>query len=687
MSPKHSIKSNKSHHHRRHSYQPRSVGSSSRSQRGRSRSRDSRRARSSSPLLRSRSRSRSHTAITPSRFSSHSRSRPRKLRHRDVPIYIPSSEQHTHAIPIIIAEALRQQSQEHHEALEPVNLGNRLPTPPPDPNPNPNTQAAARNAAPGLKRRPSSSPAAAKARRRRRRRPRARQQSVPSDQDEPVLPPQPEPAYPAAQYSFFGIIRAKAEKEKREAAAKRKRDEERRRKRKQVEGAKKRRNDGDNGADTPRKPTHNPLAEEPSTPLPRRSNSAPPLSRSPIQGYPHDYPYDDEQQEPRTASERKRHKQQQQQQQQQQQRRKKHHRRSGEQHHRRQKRRSSRYVMRDFFASLRRKLGNFFRLTVPAPPAPAPRLDYSTPQPTRDPAGGGFGAQYYGSEGGRASESQAQARRRKRRTPMQQPLPYFMHGGRSPGDSWHARLSRPGSTRRFTTATAESAPESPRFGGEFPRFSPSMGMGMGPGVPRFSQHSSGSTISIIARRFMGPFLSEPSSEVATTVDGGGLLQRRLSWRSYKLLTAGSRPATPPSSRNASPEGRGRSKSREEDMSIPGAYRSSSTSMGLRNLYDATSSPEPEDRRARSASPPYRVAATPEYHVAATPEYRVSATPEYGGLAVLFATPLRVSSPVSASSAYVRIPSGDYGLQRLFTTPAAAGSGSSSNFGLRRLFGE
>lgn len=150
MSPKHSIKSNKTHHHRRHSYQPRSVGSSSRSQRGRSRSRSSRRARSSSPLLRSRSRSR--TAITPSRFSSHSRSRPRKLRHRDVPIYIPSSEQHTHAIPIIIAEALRQQSQEHNEALEPVNLGNRLPTPPPDPNPNPNPnrQAAARNAAPGL---------------------------------------------------------------------------------------------------------------------------------------------------------------------------------------------------------------------------------------------------------------------------------------------------------------------------------------------------------------------------------------------------------------------------------------------------------------------------------------------------------------------------------------------------------
>ncbi|KAH8159788.1 hypothetical protein CIB48_g8451, partial [Xylaria polymorpha] len=197
-----------------------------------------------------------------------------------------------------------------------------------------------------------------------------------------------------------------------------------------------------------------------------------------------------------------------------------------------------------------RKLGNFFRLTVPAaPPPPAPRLDYSTPAVARDPAAAAAAAQqYYGSEGGRASEAQAQARRRKRRTPMEQPLPYFMHGGRSPADSWHSRLSRPGSTRRFTTATATATVES----------APS---------PR-----SGSTISIIARRFMGPFLSEPNSEAATTVDGGGLLQRRLSWRSYKLLTAGSRPATPPSSRNASPEGRGRSKSREEEMSIPGAVQ-------------------------------------------------------------------------------------------------------------------
>ncbi|KAI8949825.1 hypothetical protein F4801DRAFT_386037 [Xylaria longipes] len=661
MSPKHSIKS-KTHHHRRHSYKPGSIGSSSRSQRGRSRSRSSRRARSSSPLLRSRSR-----INPPSRFGSHSRSRPRKLRNRDFPIYIPSSEQHTHAIPKIIAEALRQQSQEHNEALAATNSGHRLPTPPPDPTPN--TQGGTRTPAPGLKRRPSSSPAAAKARRRRRRRPRPRQQSVTSERDDPILPPQPEPtpSNPAAPYSFFGIIRAKAEKEKREEAAKRKREEERKRKRKQAAANAKKCRDDRYGDDTSKKTAKIPTAEEASIPLPRRSNSAPPLSRSPVQGYPQDCQYDEEQ--PRTASQRRhnRHKQQQQQ------RRKKHHRRSGEQHHRRQKRRSSRYAMRDFFASLRRKLGNFFRLTLPAPaqppPPPAQRLDYSTSPPAREP-----GAQNYGSEG-RASEQQR--RGRKRRTPQmqqqqqqQQPLPYFMHGGRSPADSWHSRLSRPRSTRRFT-ATVESAPgsraASPRTT-RVPRGGMGTGMGTGPGVPRFSQQSSGSTISIIARRFMGPFLSEPNSEATTTLDGAGggaLGPRRLSWRSYKLLTAGSRPATPPSSRNVSPEGRGRSKSREE-MSIPGAYRSSSTSMGLRNPYDASSPADP-DRRSRSASPPYRVA-----------------SPEYGGLADLFATPQRVSSPVS--SAYVRISSSDYGLQRLFTTPPA-GSGSNSNFGLRRLFGE
>ncbi|KAI0854583.1 hypothetical protein F4860DRAFT_105848 [Xylaria cubensis] len=655
MSPKHSIKS-KSHHHRRHSYQPRSIrsiGSSSRSHRGRSRSRSSTRARSSSPLLRS------HSRATPSScFGSHSRSRPRKLRNRDFPIYIPPSEQHTHAIPKIIAEALRQQGQD--EALEAGTFHHRLPTPPPEPNPNPNTQGAARTPAPGLKRRPSSSPAAAKARRRRRRRPRPRQQSVTSEHSDPIQPPQPEltPLQPTSPYSFFGIIRAK-EKEKREEAAKRKKEEERKRKRKQAQDIKKRRDD-DEACQFSKKTPKFPPVEESSIPLPRRSNSAPPpLDRSPVyEGQPQEYPNEEES---ATASQR-RHRNKQQ-------RRKKHHRRSAEQHHRRQKRRSSRYVMRDFFASLRRKLGNFFRLTLPAPAQPPPaRLDYST-SPVREPAA----PQPFVSE---AIAYEQQRRGRKRRTPQmqQQPLPpYFMHGGRSPADSWHSRLSRPRSTKRFS-ATVESAPgsraASPRNFPRGPRGGMGMGMGMGPspgpGVSRFAQHNSGSTISIIARRFMGPFLSEPNSEATTTIDGvgGGVLQRRLSWRSYKLLTTGSRPATPPSSRNVSPEGRGRSKSREE-LSIPGAYRSSSTSMGLRNLYDA-SSPDP-DRRSRSASPPYRVA-----------------SPEYGGLAELFATPLRVSSPVS--SAYVRLSGSDYGLQRLFATPPA-GSGSNSNFGLRRLFGE
>ncbi|KAI1127261.1 hypothetical protein F5Y10DRAFT_198671 [Nemania abortiva] len=638
-------------HPRRHSRRLRTA-TSSRSRRGRSGSRSSRRARSSSTHLRARYRSHSRPPPPPA------------VNLRDIPIYIPSSENHEHEIPKIIAEALRQQSQEHSEALTATNVSYRPPTPPPDPD----AQEGAKPPTPsGLKRRPSSSPAAAKARRRRRRRRRPRQPSVVSDQESPIPPPRPKPppvppprAASPPYSSFFGIIRTRAaEKEKREEDARKKgaREEERRRK-KEAEAARRMRDEEADkaGGDQDRKDgsarKRNRLSK-----ASKRTSTAPPLSGVSTQEEQPDNPPDDE---PRTESRRgrqHRHKHGGQ-------RRKKHHRRSGEQHHRRQKRRS-RYRVRDFFASLRRKLGNLLRFTLPAANPPAPSLPsyadagYSMPAelsdtPHQGNEGGGEGDHYYYQWQGRTPTGWGA-------------MPYFMHGARSPAESWHSRLSKPRSTRRFT-ATVESAPgsgsSSPRRqAGEFPRLARTVG---GNGSSRLTQHSSGSTIYVFARRFIGPFLSEPSD--AATLDGSGAGQRRLSWRSQKLITAGpgSGPVTPPSSRNSSPGDRGRSRSREQRVSIPGAYRSSSSSMGLRSLY--TSSP---DRRSHSTSPLLPAKKDNKS------KYRVSSA-EYG-LPDLFATPPRVSSPVYSSHA-----SSDYGLQRLFaSTPVSSGS----NSGLRRIFGE
>ncbi|KAJ8121072.1 hypothetical protein ONZ43_g2385 [Nemania bipapillata] len=93
-------------------------------------------------------------------------------------------------------------------------------------------------------------------------------------------------------------------------------------------------------------------------------------------------------------------------------------------------------------------------------------------------------------------------------------------------------------------------------------------------------------------------------------------------------------------------------------------------MGLRSLY--ASSP---DRRCHSTSPLLAAAEKDQ-----KPEYRVS-SPEYG-LADLFATPPRVSSPVYGSHAHT--PSSDYSLQRLFASQPVS---TASNSGLRRLFGD
>ncbi|KAI0909277.1 hypothetical protein F4823DRAFT_445616 [Ustulina deusta] len=657
MSHKQSRQGKPHHHPHRPSHQSRPAVSPH-SRQGRSRSRPARRARSSSVRLHSRT-------VPPPRLRSHSRSRPRRpVNTRDIPFYIPSSGQHGQTIPTIIADALRKQGEERNEALTATNLGYRPPTPPPDSNAQEGAMPSA-PPAPGLKRRPSSSPAAANARRRRRRRPRPRPPSVTWEQDEPIPPPRPQPApfYPprpaSPPYSFFGMIRAKAEREKREQEAEKKR--EKRAARRMKEAAAKQKG-GDEKMDSPKR-TKGPGTKESSKSPSRRASSAPPLSRTPVQeGQHHDQPHDDQ---PLTESQRgshPRHKQGKQ-------RHKKHHRRSGEQHHRRQKRRS-RYAMRDFFASLRRKLGNLLRFTLPAGNSPGqsapPNVGVGHSTPTREPAG----AQQQGRESRVLSgQSPHLSRGRKRVESTRQPLPYFMHGGRSPANSWHSRLSNPRSTRRFT-ATVESAPGSgapspQRPTDEFSTMAPAVG-GIHP--QRFSHHSSASAISVIARRFMGPFLSESSDP--STLDGG-LGQRRLSWRSHKLLTAGSRPVTPPSSRNPSPGDRGRSRSRGQSVSIPGAYRSfSSSSMGPRGLHAS-----PPDRRSRSISP-CRISSP-----ISSPVSSPGLSPDYG-LADLFATPPAVASPINASP--VRISSPDYGLQRLFaSSPASSGS----NFGLWRLFGD
>ncbi|KAI0423766.1 hypothetical protein F5Y09DRAFT_180689 [Xylaria sp. FL1042] len=646
-------KQSKPQHRPRHHSRP---AKSPHSRRGRSRSRPARRARSTSVRLHSR-------PIPSSRIQSQSRSRPRRpVNRRDIPFYIASNGQHGHSIPTVIADALRKQDQEQNEALTATNLGNRPPTPPPDANAQGNAMTAA-PPGPGLKRRPSSSPAAANTRPRRRRRPRARQHSVPSEQEEPIPPPRPQPApfYPprpaSPPYSFFGIIRAKAERENQEREAKKKR--EKREQRKLKKEARGKPTGGIQGTNSPKR-AKAAATKGASKPPSKRSNSAPPLSRTPVQeAQYHDQPHGSQ---TSTGSQRGQH----QRQKQAKQRHKKHRRHSGEQPHRRQKRRS-RYVMRDFFASLRRKLGSLFRFTLPAASTPGPsaqpRGDADSATPTKEASS----AQQSKTLGG---QSQQQRRGRKRVDSTRQPLPYFMHGGRSPANSWHSRLSRPGSTRRFTT-TVESAPGSRApsparpIEEEYPTVSSAAG-GLYP--PRFSHHSSSSAISIFARRFMGPFLSESSDP--STLDNNGLGQRRLSWRSHKLLTAGSKPVTPPSSRNPSPGVRGRSVDRGHRVSIPGEYRSfSSSSMGLRGLYPSS------NRKSRSASP-RRILSPVE-----SPIPSPASSPDYG-LTELFATPPEAWSPIDGSP--VRLSSPDYGLQRLFaSTPGSSGS----NFGLRRIFGD
>ncbi|KAF2972994.1 hypothetical protein GQX73_g662 [Xylaria multiplex] len=355
MSHKQSRQSKPHHRPHRRSYQPLPSKSPHR-RRGRSQSKPSRRARSSSVRLHSR-------AVTPARFHSRSRSRPRRaVRARDIPFYVPPIGQHAHDIPNIIADALRKQDEEHNEALTATNLGYRPLTPPPDTNVQGAAMAPAPAPVPGLKRRPSSSPAAAHARRPRRRRPRPRTQSVISDGDSPIPPPRPQPAP------------TKGEKEKRDKEVKKKREKREVRRKKQETPETIQNQDGDEKINSPKR-AKGTGAKESSKPPSQRASWVPPLYQDPVQeGLPQDELSSGSQRgyHPPSKHGRQRHK--------------KHHRRLGEQHHRRKKKRSK-YGMRDFFASLRRKLGNLLRLTLPASSAAQsapPRVDISNPMPARD---------------------------------------------------------------------------------------------------------------------------------------------------------------------------------------------------------------------------------------------------------------------------------------------------------------
>ncbi|KAK5626760.1 hypothetical protein RRF57_002475 [Xylaria bambusicola] len=618
-----------------------------------------------------------------------------------VPIHDPflaERGQNGSSIPTIIVEALRKQDEAQNEALTATNLGHQQPTPPPDPNAQGNVMAQIPAApAPGLKRRPSSSPAAASARRRRRRRPRPRQRSVISDpESDPIPPPRPQPAPfypprpPSPSFSFLGIKRTKAEKERREQEAKKKRDKrEDRRLRKDGQRGRYEKLESPKRAKAP-KPKK--LSKSP----PQRATSAPPLNRIPMQQEQyHEQLYEEQlpsgpgsqrgQHQPRHKGSKQRHK--------------KHHRRLAEQHHRRQQKRRNKFTMRDFFKSLRRKLGNLFRFTMPTPsPLPtqqsAPQYQDTTcySSPTRDIPYNVQWAQYALNESQIFTGQPRRGSVRRRVDSKQQPLPYFMHGGRSPAASWHSRLSMQGSTRRFTT-TVESAPgsggaPSPAIGGavteEIDRITPlAPTPGAGTNTQRHSHQSSTSAISVIARRFMGPFLSEPGDSMI--FENGNGSQKRLSWRSHKLLTAGSasRPVTPPSSRNPSPGARGRSKEREEGE---GEGEGQSESVPAPIPFP-TGQQEPcasaQDRGSRSASP-CRVSspvASPISSPVSSPLASPPLSPDYG-LDELFATPPEVNTPATGTP--LRLSSPDYGIQRLFS-PSPASTGS--NFGLRRLFGD
>jgi hypothetical protein len=283
--------------------------------------------------------------------------------------------------------------------------------------------------------------------------------------------------------------------------------------------------------------------------------------------------------------------------------------------------------------------------------------------------------------------------RRRRRIRRRRSFIPFMHGGRSPAPSRRYMPTR--SRRRRFAATAESASDSGEQGpwirastrtgsdnhirprsrsagifvaarrlfGPFlhePREPsvPSSGLGQRaigwrdsapssardsrPGRSRRSERritrrrrasSTSSAISVTASRFLGPFLTQPS-EPPTPESGMG--QRRIGWRDRSLLSTGSAPVTPTSSRDSSLGGRGRSHKR---------YRStSSSSMGIRGLF----------RRSRSASP------------------SCDSSRDYG-LQQMFA-----SSAFSSTSS-------DYGLPRLFGSPRASSAPASSDYGLRRLF--
>ncbi|KAI1827664.1 hypothetical protein F4861DRAFT_329396 [Xylaria intraflava] len=599
-----------------------------------------------------------------------------------IPRYVPPSTSQAPVVPSAFSFALRRRGDPH-----------RLPS-------------AHRSPGPAkLKRR----------RRPRRPRPRPRSRSGGSDREESLPPPPPPPVptssnYPAASNAdsvAYFLARVEADRAREEAARKREREE---RRRERERGRERRRRDRENARDggwvegdaygdyaDGGIPRHD---EEAAARYPPRASSAPPASQVHIHGT--ERGQDDE----RRADSRRRHRRHHSHHRRH---RHKHHRRAGEQRHRRQKKRS-RTGMRNFFASLRRKLGELLRPAgegAGAGKVQAQFDGYMTPVRTQ-----------YQRDGSGVGSSRVSYQRRGRRLGERGQAPFFMRGGRSPGQS---ELPGLGSRRRFnafmesavglgppSSATPPPLPPRRMRGGIPPGGFPGVEQVTAEREPPRSRGSRGSrssrsTISIFAHRFVGPFLSEADEPPTPDSDSG---QRKVNWRTRKLLTTGS-PTTPRSSRDSSPGRRGRSGDQEptvppvpesitphrvssgssmgigalyESFSAHSRHSSSGSSMGLRGLYESLPGHSRHSSSGSSMGIRALYSSSPVHSVLSSSPRRDS-SPGYG-LAGLFATPPMVSS--SARQSPVSRPSSDYGLQRLFASPYAS---SASSFGLRWVFGD
>ncbi|KAI1433269.1 hypothetical protein GGR50DRAFT_669771 [Xylaria sp. CBS 124048] len=662
-----------------------------------------------------------------------------------IPHYVPSGVDHAHAIPSAVAYALHKQGEEYNEAIAAAQLGYRLPQ-------GAGIDPQLPSAPP--RRRPSASPGSIKARRRRRRprRPRPPPRSIVSDREDSLPPPPPVPAFsnfPIAvspPFFFSKVERDRRGEEEEEAQKKREREERRKEKEKEKERERRKREKekekkekgrdkeergrgrGGMGAGEDRKGEDGEDAggggggggvDVGISKRAKNGEAAETVNQVYHRGGERDRDRDDE---PRADSRpgrrhhhtrHRRHHQ-------------KHSRRAGESHHRRQKKRSK-TGMRNFFASLRRKLGELLR---PAGVAggtarvPAQFDGYMTPVRTK----------YQQSMSGVGSSQVSHPRRAATREEQTQ-APYIMHGARSP------RPSTPRSMMFFTTVaeppvTMDPGPPSPP---KSPPPPPPRRHTRADAPPRHphgftrveepttekesskktrGSRSSRSTISIFARRFVGPFLSE-TSEPPTPESGVG--QRKINWRDRGLLTVGL-PTTPESSRESSLGNRdqkGHEVQPDDPVPLPGSYppvkSSSGSSLGIRGLHPSSpvhdrhsssgsswgiralypSSPDNGQHSSSGSSLGIRALYPPspghDRHSSSSSSLGIRAlyplfpsrdSSSGYGLDDLFETPPMVSSPVRRSP--ISLPSSDDGLQRF---SASLPPSSSLSYGMHRLFGD